>query len=75
MGYLYQDVPVTAGKTYEFVVRYRCEGIDNPNRCVLVHLVWGGTGWNDNFIAHWTADGEWFEGRQKFGTRTARSFE
>ncbi len=49
-GYLYQDVPVAAGKTYEVVVRYRCEGIDNPNRCVLVNLVWGGKGWNDKFL-------------------------
>ncbi len=68
-GYFCQDVPVAAGKTYEVVVRYRCRDIDNPNRCVLVHLVWGGTGWNDGFIAHWKKAGEWFEGRQKFAHR------
>ena len=68
-GYLYQDVPVTAGKTYEVVVRYRCEGIDNPNRCVLVNLVWGATGFNDGFVSHWEKVGDWYEGRQKFPHR------
>lgn len=68
-GYLYQDVPVASAKTYEVVVRYRCEGIDNPNRCVLVDLVWGATGWNDSFVSHWEKAGEWFEGRQKFSHR------
>ena len=68
-GYLYQDVPVAAGKTYEVVARYRCEGIDNPNRCVLVNLVWGGKGSNDEFISHWRKAGDWFEGRQKFAYR------
>jgi len=68
-GYLYQDVPVSAGKTYEVVARYRAEGIDNPNRCVLVNLVWGQQGFNDEFLAHWVKNGDWFEGRQRFAYR------
>ena len=56
-GYLYQDVPVSAGKTYEVVAHYRCQGIDNPNRCVLVNLVWGQQGFNDEFLAHWVKTG------------------
>ena len=68
-GYLYQDVPVSAGKTYEVVARYRCQGIDNPNRCVLVNVVWGQEGFNDEFVGHWSKAGDWFEGRQKFTHR------
>jgi predicted amidohydrolase len=68
-GYLYQDVPVSAGKTYEVVARYRCQGIDNPNRCVLVNLVWGCEGHNDEFVGHWSNTGDWYEGRQKFAHR------
>jgi predicted amidohydrolase len=73
LGYLFQDVPVEEGRTYEVVVRYRCEGIDNPNRCVLVDLVWGAEGWNDAFVSHWEKSGEWFEGRQRLPNRGGKS--
>jgi predicted amidohydrolase len=68
-GYVYQDVPVEKGATYEFIVRCRTEGLDNPNRSVLVNLVWGGEGHYDNFLSEWTARGDWLEGRQKFRHR------
>lgn len=68
-GYAYQDVPVKPNETYEFVVRCRTVGIDNPNRSVLVNLVWGGEGYSDNFISEWTSRGDWIEGRQKFRHR------
>jgi len=72
-GYCYQDVSVASGKTYELVVRYRCEGIDNPNRCVLVDVLRGTEGWDTIFISDWKQAGAWFEGRQRFTQSTAKT--
>jgi hypothetical protein len=72
-GYCYQDVPLTPGKTYELVVRYRCEGIDNPNRCVLVDVLRGKEGWDTIFVPNWKQTGAWFEGRQKFVQTAAKT--